>query len=59
LYDKPILRLIAVTVPSGLDTACLLAGSPTIFRPLSSKATYDGNALPPNVRPSAAGMISG
>ena len=46
-------------VPSGFDTACRRAGSPTILRPPSSKATYDGNALPPTVRPSAAGIISG
>ncbi len=55
----PIFRLIAYTVPSGLDTACLLAGSPTSFLPSLSKATYDGNAFPPNVLPSAAGIISG
>ncbi len=50
---------MAVTVPSGLETACLLAGSPTIFCLSSVKATKDGKAFPPKVRPSAAGIISG
>ena len=43
---------------SGLVIACLLAGSPTINSP-SLNATTDGNALPPTVTPSAAGMMVG
>jgi hypothetical protein len=53
----PIFRLIAITVPSGLDTACLLAGSPTSICPSFVNATYDGNALPPRLVPSALGII--
>ena len=39
-------------------TACLLAGSPTINSP-SLNATTEGNAFPPTVAPSAAGIIVG
>src|SRR5579883_2372759 len=46
-------------VPSGFDTACLLAGSPTSNCPSFVKATYDGNALPPTLVPSAEGIMVG
>ena len=46
-------------VLSGLVTACLLAGSPTKRSPSFEKATTDGNALPPTVEPSAAGIMVG
>ena len=44
---------------SGFVTACLLAGSPTSRSPSFEKATTDGNAFPPTVAPSAAGIIVG
>ncbi len=55
----PIFRLIAITVPSVLVTACLRAGSPTNLCPSSVKATTDGNAFPPALAPSALGIIVG
>ena len=39
--------------------ACLLAGSPTNLCPSFVNATYEGNALPPKVFPSALGIIVG
>ena len=46
-------------VLSGFVIDCLLAGSPTKSSPSLENATTDGNALPPTVAPSAAGMIVG
>ena len=40
-------------------TACLLAGSPTKSSPVLVNATTEGNALPPTVAPSAAGIMVG
>ena len=51
--------MAATIVPSGFVTACLLAGSPTKSSPSFEKATTEGNALPPTVTPSAAGIIVG
>src|SRR5512136_704620 len=48
-----------MTVPSGLLTACLLAGSPTRSSPSFVKATTDGNIFPATVTPSAEGMMTG
>src|SRR5512137_414054 len=50
---------MAITVPSGFDTAWRLAGSPTSIWPSLVNATYDGKALPPRLVPSALGMIVG
>jgi hypothetical protein len=50
---------MAAMVPSGLDTACRLAGSPTSNCPSLVNATYDGNAFPPKLVPSAEGIIVG
>ena len=44
---------------SGFVTACLRAGSPTKSSPSLENATTDGNAFPPTVAPSAAGIIVG
>ena len=55
----PIFLLIFIIVFSGFNTACLLAGSPTILSPSLVNATTDGNILPPNVEPSAEGIITG
>ena len=55
----PIFLLMCIIVFSGLRTACLLAGSPTIRSPSLVNATTDGNIFPPNVDPSAEGMITG
>ncbi len=44
---------------SGFVTACLRAGSPTRRSPSFEKATTEGNALPPTVAPSAAGIMVG
>ena len=52
----PIFLLNAYTVPSGFVSACLLAGSPTSNCPSLVKATYDGNAFPYMVLPSALGI---
>ena len=57
--SEPIFLLAAMIVLSGLVTACLLAGSPTINSPSLLNATTEGNALPPTVAPSAAGIIVG
>ena len=57
--SEPIFLLAATIVLSGLVTACLLAGSPTINSPSLLNATTEGNALPPTVAPSAAGIIVG
>ncbi len=46
-------------VLSGFVTACLRAGSPTMRSPSLENATTDGNAFPPTVVPSAAGIIVG
>ena len=46
-------------VLSGLVTDCLRAGSPTKRSPSLVNATTDGNALPPTVAPSAAGIMVG
>ena len=51
--------MAATIVLSGLVTACLRAGSPTKRSPSLENATTDGNALPPTVAPSAAGIIVG
>ena len=51
--------MAATIVLSGFVTACLLAGSPTKRSPSFEKATTEGNALPPTVTPSAAGIIVG
>src|SRR5512136_1961226 len=48
-----------MTVPSGLLTACLLAGSPTRSSPSFVKATTEGNIFPATVTPSAEGMMVG
>ena len=55
----PIFLLAATIVLSGLVTACLRAGSPTKRSLSLENATTDGNALPPTVAPSAAGIIVG
>ncbi len=55
----PILRLIAKIVPSGLETACRFAGSPTSICPSFVNATTEGNALPPRLVPSELGIIVG
>ena len=57
--SEPIFLLAATIVLSGLVTDCLLAGSPTKSSPSLLNATTDGNALPPTVAPSAAGIIVG
>ena len=57
--SEPIFLLAAKIVLTGLVTACLLAGSPTKRSPSLVNATTDGNALPPTVTPSAAGIIVG
>src|SRR3989338_3816103 len=59
LNFSPIFLFAAVTVPSGFETACLLAGSPTKNWPSFVNATTDGNALPYNEAPSALGTITG
>src|SRR5437867_8610717 len=59
LKSVPILRFAAITVPSGLVTICLLAGSPTSNWPSFINATYDGKAFPPIDVPSAACIIVG
>src|SRR5690606_24271826 len=41
-------RLIEATVLVGFVTACLLAGSPTLISPPSTKATTDGVVLFPS-----------
>ena len=51
--------MAAIIVLFGFVTACLLAGSPTKSSPSLLNATTDGNALPPTVAPSAAGIIVG
>ena len=48
-----------ITVPSGFVAAWRRAGSPTSSCPSFVNATYDGNALPPTLVPSADGMIAG
>ena len=48
-----------MTVPSGLDTACRLAGSPTSNCPSLVKATKEGNAFPATDVPSALGIMVG
>ncbi|KHO53478.1 MAG: hypothetical protein QT04_C0004G0011 [archaeon GW2011_AR11] len=59
LWPVPIFRLAPEMVFSGLETACLRAGSPTSSWPSFVKATMLGNALPYAVVPSALGMITG
>ncbi len=48
-----------MTVPSGLLTACLRAGSPTSMWPSLVNATTLGNALPYRLVPSALGTMTG
>ena len=57
--SEPIFLFAATMVLSGLVTDCLLAGSPTKSSPSLLNATTEGNALPPTVAPSAAGIIVG
>ena len=59
MWSDPIFLLAAITVESGFVTVCLLAGSPISRSPVLENATTDGNAFPPTVVPSAAGMIVG
>ena len=59
MCSLPIFLLAATIVLSGFVTACLLAGSPTKRSPSFVKATTEGNALPPTVAPSAAGIMVG
>ena len=58
-WSEPIFRFAATTVFSGFVTACLLAGSPTKSSPSFENATTEGNAFPPTVAPSAAGIMVG
>ena len=51
----PINRLIEAIVFVGLVTACLLAGSPTLISPPSTKAITEGVVL----LPSALGITTG
>ena len=55
----PIFLLTFLMVPSGLVTACLLAGSPTRSCPSLVNATYEGKDFPPTLVPSALGIIVG
>ena len=59
MCSLPIFLLAATIVLSGFVTACRLAGSPTKRSPSFVKATTEGNALPPTVAPSAAGIMVG
>ena len=59
VWSDPILRFAATMVFVGFVTACLRAGSPTKRSPSFVNATTEGNALPPTVAPSAAGIMAG
>src|SRR3989338_11362070 len=59
MWSVPIFRFAACTVPSGLVAAWRRAGSPTSSWPSLVNATYDGNALPPTLVPSAEGTMAG
>ena len=59
VWSEPIFLFAATIVLSGFVTACLRAGSPTKSSPSFENATTEGNAFPPTVAPSAAGIIVG
>ena len=59
LCSDPIFLFAATIVLSGLVTAWRRAGSPTSRSPSFESATTEGNALPPTVAPSAAGIMVG
>ena len=49
LYFLPIKRLIEAMVFFGFVIACLFAGAPTFFSPLSKNATIEGVVLAPSL----------